>query len=1575
MALPQVAKAGHGAGVDVTYECINSCTIRVHFRAFRSCNTNIQNISPVNTFYITAPTNCTMPVQTSPWVNVSNQEVTPVCPGTPTLCNSPTAGINGIMEHYWVGDFDFCASNCNAYTLNWGLCCRNNTITSMASPNMTTLYVGTTIDPLATPCNNSPVFNNPPIPYICEGQSHNFLQHASDPDGDSLAYYLGPCLSGPNTPVPYFPGYSAISPLGPDWIVQIDPISGQLSIDPHPFSPNSGSIQVGVVCINVEEWRNGQLIGTTTRDLQVTVIPCAGNDQPQLSGAANPYGATANGFVVTTCLGASLCFEVPSLDPDPGQTLDLYWNGSLSNLGATFTKLGDPVVIDTISGTNPVGEFCWTPSAAGTYQFVATVMDDHCPLPGFNQYTFTIIVEQIDISVTDSALGCDRALFNAVPQTGSAPFTYQWNPLNFPIQTDSSFIQQVPGPGSYPYTLSVVDSAGCIFEYADTAVVVNNVNADPGLGQSVCSGAQIILGGSTGTNPNFIYQWSPATHLSDSTVAQPLLTPVNQSGLSESQTFYLLIVDTLTNCSDSDSVQLQVNPIPDASFSMPQEICGYDTALINYTGTLSTFGTFIWNFGNGAPPSIGQGPYQMNWAAPGSYEVSLVVSSMGCSSPPNRDTILVKPVPVAAIANVLPQCFAGHSFDLLNIGNYDSTATFNWDFSQGAIYATDTTEHLDSLTFSNPGQHRVTLQIEQNGCFGNVDTVLLDIIPDPDPAFAFSSTGQCFPLNDFQFQATGQNSSNAVYNWSFQDGSPGSSSSTSQTVSFISQGPKIVTLTVVDNGCSLSYSDTVMVYPSPFVDAGQNVSFCEGSAGGLMNGSIVGGQAPYTWNWYVGSGTVLTIDSLNDDDPQVMLDSSAYLFVQVMDSNGCSSSPDSLLINILPRPVAMAPDDTSRCAGAAPCVVLSPTVSNTGGPYTYTWSPATGLNDSTLLYPCASSNITTTYSFVATDQSTGCRSDMGGLDSSAMVTVHVVQSPIAEAGNSIDLCTGDSIQLNGTGLGAGPSYTYQWSPTSGMSNPNIGNPVVSPVITTLYTLSVESNGCSGVTDTMRVRVRGLPEANAGNDVQICLGESTQLNGTAGGGDGSSAYTFTWSNGNSLSDPQISNPVATPDATTTYFLTAYNEWGCESPPDSVAVFLHPTPIAEAGDSAFVCLGNDFQFQGSYYYGQTDTVTNTSLIYYNWTPGAELNDPTLLQPTFTPTVSGWYHLQVNYETCQTTDSVYLTAIPNLNASALADTNTVCARDSVMLLASGGFSGPSFLWTPATGLNDPHSAHPMAAPEITTTYMVYLEEYGCLDSTQVTVRVLPRPRADFAHTQPIGCPAHSVFFSSTSQNADHLIWNFGDGSPPQNVTEYEHTYTQVGNYPVSLIALASGGCADTAEFLTVQVTPPPRMNVIGFPDLPAQLYLPDAEIQLSENHGEVLEWQWVFENGQQYGGRSINYSFASEGTYFVTLRGVDDKGCWNDTVVGPIVVQSPDVIIYNVFSPNNDGINDVFLPVYEGHQPTSLQIYDRWGALLFESRNKTESWKGTALNGKPAPAGDYFYHFRAGQKDYSGSVTLVR
>gem|GEM_PF-6269283 len=1572
----QHLQAGHGAGVDITYECVNSCTTRVHFKALRSCNTTIGNISPINTFYITAASGCTMPVQVSPWINVSNQEVTPVCAGISTLCNNPSATITGVVEHYWVGDFDFCNSNCSSYTFNWGLCCRNQSITSMSVPNSTTLYVGTTIDPLGTPCNNSPIFDEPPVPYICQGQAYNFLQNATDPDGDSLAYSLGNCLSGANNPVPYFPGFGPQSPLGLDWLVALNPITGELNIQPNPLSSNPGSIQVGVVCIMVEEWRNGQLIGTTTRDIQLTVLPCSSNDQPYILGIDNPIGGTANGFEITTCLGASICFNLNVKDPNPNQIQTLFWDGSLASLGATFTETGNPVVADTVAGTFPSAEFCWTPSAAGTFPFTVTLKDDHCPLPGFNQYTFLIHVEQMEIDVIDSALGCDEASLLAHPVTGTPPYSYSWTSAHFPNQTLAGFNQLLPGPGQYPYALSVVDSAGCLFEYIDTLSLTNNVLANAGIGQSVCSGQPLVLGSPPSSNPNLIYSWTSALFLNNPALAQPTFTANIPGPISSSFSYQLAVYDTVTRCSDSDMVQIQVNPIPDASFALADTLCTGDSTLATYTGNLVGNGNFQWSFTNGSPASAtGIGPHAVTWNTAGTHAASLVLSSLGCSSPLMADSVLVHPLPTATIAAQLPQCFSQHNFNVLNLGTYDSTASFQWDFGPNALFTSDTSEHVDSLRFTTPGTYLVTLQITQNGCAGNTDSVYLTVLEDPDPRWNFSTSGQCFPLNDFEFTATGQNGFNAIYLWSFQDGSPSTSSSPTQIVNFTSQGPKVVTLTVIQNGCQLTMTDTVQVYPSPVVDAGADQSFCEGSTGGIQTGSAVGGLGPYSWSWYTLGSPQLTVDSLDDDDPLIMVDQSGWVYVQIVDQNGCSSQPDSVWINIIPKPIGIAPNDTAVCDGGGPCTVLIPTVSNTGGPYTYSWFPATGLNDSTLLYPCASPDSSTLYTFVVTDQSTGCSSDLGGLDSAAQVWVQVNETPIAEAGISVDLCLGDSVQLNGIANLGGPAYQYQWSPVSGLNNANIPNPWTQPTISTIYTLNVFSNGCPGIADTVHIRVHGNPQANAGNDQQICLGESIQLNATAGGGDGSTSYTFHWDNASSLNDPLLEDPLASPNSTTTYLVVATNDWGCESLADSVTIFLHPTPVAEAGDSAFVCLGNDYELQGSYYYGATDSVSDPSQIYTHWSPGTALSDSTLLTPTFTPTASGWYHLTLNHETCTNQDSVFVTVIPTLNPAAFSDTSTICAGDSLLLQATGGLSTPGFVWTPSLGLHDANSAQTMASPQITTTYKVYLAEYGCLDSSELTVEVLPTPNASFSLTEPTGCFPHEVFFASTSSNATYLIWDFGDGSPVQNTTEFLHTYVGPGTYPVTLYAVAPGGCSDSAEVVNIEVTQPPHIEIESYPDLPAELFLGQATLDLSEDFGELVHWQWEISNQDRITGQRIDYTFEEAGSYFITLRGYDEKGCWNEETVGPVLVSPPDLEIQNVFSPNGDGINDGFLLPYQGHQATLMQIFDRWGNLVFESRDKNEAWMGNTPNGKPAPTGSYTVLFTAGQQQTTVMITLIR
>ena len=112
------ARASHNMGVDLSYECLNQCTIRVHLRAYRDC-TGITPSSPSSAFSITSPVaGCALPTLIGAWSSPAIQEVTPICPGWATHCTSANATINGVEEYYWWGDFNIC----NAPWLNTNCC-------------------------------------------------------------------------------------------------------------------------------------------------------------------------------------------------------------------------------------------------------------------------------------------------------------------------------------------------------------------------------------------------------------------------------------------------------------------------------------------------------------------------------------------------------------------------------------------------------------------------------------------------------------------------------------------------------------------------------------------------------------------------------------------------------------------------------------------------------------------------------------------------------------------------------------------------------------------------------------------------------------------------------------------------------------------------------------------------------------------------------------------------------------------------------------------------------------------------------------------------------------------------------------------------------------------------------------------------------------------------------------------------------------------------------------------------------------------------------------------------------------
>ena len=353
--------------------------------------------------------------------------------------------------------------------------------------------------------------------------------------------------------------------------------------------------------------------------------------------------------------------------------------------------------------------------------------------------------------------------------------------------------------------------------------------------------------------------------------------------------------------------------------------------------------------------------------------------------------------------------------------------------------------------------------------------------------------------------------------------------------------------------------------------------------------------------------------------------------------------------------------------------------------------------------------------------------------------------PLVDAGPHRTTCPAVPVSLGGdpTVLGGTPPHTFSWTPTTGLDDPSVANPIATLVTPGdfTYTVLVTDADQNTDADSTTVTVHANPLASVVPvDTLICLGASVPL--TAQGSGGAPPYSFQWTPVEGLTDPNIATPTATPTSSTIYTVTVTDQNGCQGMA-SVTITVSDDLAADAGADFEIDEGDSISIGGS------PTASGGTAPYsYSWTPTEGLDDPTAANPIAAPSDTTTYVVVVTDAlACTAADSMACNVRAALAANAGPEAG-LCVDGSVTIggspTATGGTPPYTYSWTPTAGLDDPTAANPTASPSTSTIYTVVVmdaESDEATDSVHVTIgEVLtaeagPNVEVDFGQPATIG------------------------------------------------------------------------------------------------------------------------------------------------------------------------------------------------------------------------------------------------
>lgn len=868
-------------------------------------------------------------------------------------------------------------------------------------------------------------------------------------------------------------------------------------------------------------------------------------DPPILSTASTPTLASCNGgcdaSITTTPTGGAAPYNYVWSNGDTTQTINnlcvgVYYvividaNNCTVNDTVTIT---DPPILDAgLGNTDPTCGICngmitSTPiGGVGPFDFIWTNPLAPAPpiqtdLGAANSLLVGLCAATYDLQVTDQGTGCvsnytvilnsangptliltatDETCINAcdgtataTPTGGTSPYTYSWTPTGPPTTTTQMATNLCVGL----YTVIVTDDLGCIT--SDT-ISINTLSLDLTITSVVpetcfgdCDGSATVT--ATGGTPNYTFLWD--INAANQPTAQALNLCVGN---------YTVTVTDAANCSNSISTNINGPDVltVSAAINTPLNCFGIcDGAVIaNVLGGTQNY-TYLWDDVLAQTTQIATG------LCAGTYTV-IVTDANGCSA--TSTITLSDPSPILANETFInPACGLCDGSITLSPSGGTGPYTYLWTTPTAPILAQPVTASIINLC---AGAYSVTIT-DDLGCTATFN-------------FPLSNANAPIPV-----LTTNPPSCNGVCDGSITSITTGGTGTytffwnpngeITQDITSLCAG--LYTLNVTDAIGCIGVAIDSLIEPGVLQAnlIGTNLS-CNGICDGTATTNVIGGTSPYSFTWTPSTAVDSTITAL----------CAGTHTVTVTDANGCTTLDSVALIEptlITATSIEVGTTCSANCDGSS-----TVTAANGTGPYTFQWN----------------GNITPGQSNTQTSLCFGVNTvevfDQNGCSIIHTVNIAATDTVLADAGLDTNICIGDNANLNG--IATGPSITnVEWFSLPGMISIGSTNAVtITPVTTGTFCYVYQVTGACNVSDTICITVDALPIADAGPDENIFEGESTVLNATGG-------TSYSWSPSTGLNDTTIFNPIASPEVTTTYFLTVTSPNGCPAI-DSVIITVLP-----------------------------------------------------------------------------------------------------------------------------------------------------------------------------------------------------------------------------------------------------------------------------------------------------------------------------------------------------------------------------------------------------------------------------------